>query len=186
MTLIGHNKGPTMEEGHSWRKHCWAEARRALLPTLPLEVVRLRVARARAIGLDYKTYATVRATTGQDIVAFLFSSNALRLFAPDPRLPPDRADRLAGVQACTRLAAIQRPLIPDQIQLADLDAAFAAPLPFATWGQVRTTLRAAVASHRLPAEGVLLIGDTQAEQGWTAAAALAGYLTADRFFGTAT
>ena len=99
MSFIGHNRGPTIDEGHSWRRHCWTEARRTLLPTLPLEVVRLRVARARAIGLDYRTYATVRATTGQDIVAFLFSSNALRVFAANPRLPQDRADRLAALAA---------------------------------------------------------------------------------------
>lgn len=182
MTMIGHNQGPTMEEGHSWRRHCWTEARRALLPTLPLEVVRLRVARARQIGLDYKTYATVRATTGQDIVAFLFSSNALRLFAPSPQLPPDRADRLADIAACMRLSAIHRPLTPDRIALPELDASFAAPLPFASWHEVRITLRQTVAGHRLPAEGVLVIGDTAAERDWVTAAAMAGYLSAERFF----
>jgi len=182
MSLIGHNRGPTMAEGHSWRKYCWAEARRALLPTLPLEVVRLRVARARAIGLDYKTYATVRASTGQDIVAFLFSSNALRLFAPAPRLPPDRAARLASIEACDRLAAIHRPLSAEQIQIPGIDTAFAAPHPFAIWREVRAILRAALSVRGLAPEGVLVIGDAGAEQDWPATAALAGYLPADRFF----
>ncbi|WP_295074341.1 hypothetical protein [Tabrizicola sp.] len=47
MTL-GHNGGPSLEGGVSWRKHCWSAARERLLPTLPIEVVRLRVKRAQA------------------------------------------------------------------------------------------------------------------------------------------
>lgn len=79
MGMIGHNNGPTMEAGASWRRHCWTTARQALLPTLPVEVVRTRVRRAKELGLDYRTYASVRAQTGHDVVAFLFSSNALRV-----------------------------------------------------------------------------------------------------------
>ncbi len=47
---IGHNGGPTLEPGAGWRRHAWSRARADLLPTLPLEVVRLRVARARNWG----------------------------------------------------------------------------------------------------------------------------------------
>ena len=65
MGEIGHNGGPSMEGGVSWRKHCWSSARERLLPVLPVEVVRLRVKRARALGLDYRTYAGVRAALGK-------------------------------------------------------------------------------------------------------------------------
>ncbi|MDH3263731.1 MAG: hypothetical protein OEM24_07010, partial [Paracoccaceae bacterium] len=68
-----------MEGGAGWRRHCWTKAREELLPTLPLEVVRLRVKRAAELGLDYRAYASFRASTGHDVVALLFSSNALRL-----------------------------------------------------------------------------------------------------------
>ena len=64
MAVIGHNGGPTLQPGAAWRSHCWRTARAALLPTLPIEVVRLRVNRARALGLAYKTYASVRAASG--------------------------------------------------------------------------------------------------------------------------
>ncbi len=57
MSGVGHNGGPSMEAGASWRRHCWRAAREALLPVLPVEVVRLRVRRAAALGLDYRTYA---------------------------------------------------------------------------------------------------------------------------------
>ena len=41
MAGIGHNNGPTMEAGESWRRHAWGKARARLLPVLPIEVVRL-------------------------------------------------------------------------------------------------------------------------------------------------
>ena len=62
MSGIGHNKGPTMEPGAGWRRYAWKRARAELLPKIPLEVVRMRVRRARELGLDYRTYAGVRAT----------------------------------------------------------------------------------------------------------------------------
>ena len=111
VSLAGHNGGPTLEAGKSWRRHCWREARAALLPTLPIEVVRLRVRRAAEIGLDYKTYAGVRASTGHDIVAFLFSTNALRLLAPRPMLPADRAAKLEKIAKCGKIALVQAPLV---------------------------------------------------------------------------
>ena len=100
---IGHNGGPSVSEGESWRRHCWTAARAALLPTLPIEVLRTRVKRAADLGLDYKTYASVRAATGHDVVACLFSSNALRVSLVRPVMPEARALKLAEVQ-CGRLA----------------------------------------------------------------------------------
>lgn len=131
---IGHNGGPSMEAGASWRRHCWTEARAALLPTLPVEVVRLRVKRAAELGLDYRTYASVRAASGHDVVAFLFSSNALRLLAPAPALPPDRAAHLAAIRACGRLALAVAPLSPERVEMAArgaIDAAYPAPVHLA-------------------------------------------------------
>ena len=81
---LGHNKGPTLERGASWRRYAWTRARSELLPTLPIEVARRRVRRARELGLDYKAYAGIRASTGRDIVALLFSTNALRLARDAP------------------------------------------------------------------------------------------------------
>ena len=50
MAGIGHNRGPGM--GSSFRAHCWSVARREILGArLPIEVVRLQVDRAKALGL---------------------------------------------------------------------------------------------------------------------------------------
>ncbi len=182
MAEIGHNRGPSLEGGVSWRKHCWASARAALLPTLPIEVVRLRVKRAKALGLDYKTYAGVRAATGHDVVAFLFSSNALRVSVLRPVMPEARAGKLAEVQ-CGRLALAVIPLTPGMLEAANpvLDGAWPAPYALAGFGEVRERLRAALG--KVPGDQVILVGDLGLERDWCAAGRLAGYLPAERYFG---
>jgi hypothetical protein len=183
MADIGHNRGPSLEGGASWRKHCWTAARAQLLPTLPIEVVRMRVRRAKELGLDYKTYAGVRAATGHDVVAFLFSSNALRVSVLRPAMPGDRVAKLAEVR-CERMALVVSPLTPGLLEVTNpvvLDWAFPAPYALATFGEMRERLRAALG--RLPSDQVLLVGDLALERDWCAAGRLAGYLPAERYFG---
>lgn len=184
MTGIGHNGGPSLEPGFGWRKHCWTAARAKLLPSLPLEVVRLRVRRAAELGLDYRTYASVRAATGHDVVAFLFSSNSLRLLPPQPVLPQVQADRLAVLRDCGRLALAVRPLTPGAVLAAAgglIDAAHPAPALMGPWGESGAAIRAALGS--VPGDRVILVGDMALERDWCAAGRLAGYLSAERFFG---
>lgn len=187
MTRVGpgHNNGPTMEPGTAWRKHCWSRARKQLLPTLPIEVVRGRVRRAAEIGLDYRTYATVRATTGQDIVAFLFSSNALRLFRADQALQATRADKLNAVHDCARLGAAQPPLRPDDLlaQASVIDRAMAAPRFTDSAAVSRDKLAAFLADGRLAPKSVLVVGETGAERDWSLHARMAGFLDGARYFG---
>ncbi len=185
MAGIGHNRGPTLEPGFGWRRHCWQEARAALLPTLPIEVVRLRVKRAAEIGLDYRTYASIRAASGHDVVAFLFSTNALRLMPPRPALPEARRARLAAMARTGRAALAQAPLTPSAVTAlapALLDHAAAAPAPFAPWAEIRAALATALAAGGWPRAGTVLVGDTGDERDWAAAARLAFYLPAERVF----
>ncbi len=182
MAEIGHNGGPTMEAGASWRRHCWQAARERLLPVLPIEVVRTRVKRAAALGLDYRTYAGVRAATGHDLVAFLFSSNALRASALRPAMPEARAAKLAAVDA-GRWGLAVAPLEAGAMAAANpvLEACSPAPFALARWAEVRAALRAALGT--VPPDRVLLVGDHALEAEWCAAGRLAGYLPADRYFG---
>jgi len=184
---IGHNNGPSMDRGVSYRRHCWTKARKQLLPSMPIEVLRGRVRRAREIGLDYKTYATVRATTGRDIVAFLFSTNALRLFREAQTLEQVRAEKLAGVIACERRALTIAPLTPDMVLAGQghvLDSAAAAPGVHNVWSKAVIVMDAARGAG-LPADAVLMVGDTTLEREWSQAGRLAGYLDAARFFAPA-
>jgi hypothetical protein len=189
MPGIGHNRGPAMDDGVAWRRHCWTVAREALLPHLPLEVVRLRVRRARELGLDYRVYATARETSGRDIIVFLFSSNALRVFRPGEPLPADRAAKLAAIRDCARTLLAHRPIdaarLAAEIAARDrlrFDGAAPAPRFAAPWAQVRAEVLAALAPSRIPPGAVMLVGDTAAEREWVEAARLGSYLAADRYF----
>ncbi len=179
---IGHNGGPEMA-GLSWRSHCWRAARARLVPTLPLEVVRLRVRRAAELGLDYKTYAGIRASTGHDLVAFLFSSNALRVLRAGQALPADRAGKLADIRSARLIGLAVPPLQAQALaEVAPLLAqTHSAPPLLGSFTQARSQLRAALG--KTPSDTVLLIGDHGLEADWCAAGRLAGYLPADRYFG---
>lgn len=182
MAGIGHNGGPELT-GTGWRKHCWQAARAALLPTLPIEVLRNRVKRAQELGLDYKTYAGVRAASGHDVVAFLFSSNALRVTVKTLALSEDRQARLRAMANCGRLALSVAPLAPETLIRAGaglIDAAHPAPRPFGSFAEARAAIRAARGDHK--ADGVILVGAAPFEAEWCAAGNLAYYLPAERLF----
>lgn len=181
MSGIGHNGGPTMERGRGWRRYAWKRARAELLPKMPIEVVRRRVKRARELGLDYKAYAGIRAATGRDVIALLFSDNALRLLA-DARVPADRAAHLAGLRDVDALTLVHPPFAPEAVLAANpvLSGVDRAPGFAASWPQVRA--RVLDLKGALPADGVVVIGETWLERDWCEAARLAGYIPAERYF----
>jgi hypothetical protein len=186
MSTIGHNGGPSMEPGFGFRKLAWTKARAALLPTLPLEVVRIRVDRAKRLGLPYRTYATIRATSGRDIVAFLFSGNALDLRVGQAELPPAVAERVAGLGgAVERIGAIYAPAPPEAVLAANpglFEGVGPAPGFIAGWRETRDGLRGLLAGRRLPADAVLLVAATGVERGWSAAAGFGGVIDRDVIF----
>ena len=182
--MIGHNGGPTMQPGAAWRAHCWRAARAALLPTLPIEVLRLRVKRAKALGLEYKTYASVRAASGHDVVAFLFSSNALRVHALAPTMDAAHTARLLAAQDCSHIGLAVAPLGPGLLQAANpdsLQATHPAPYVLAKFRDQAQHIRAAVGV--LPRAGVVLVGDHGLEHDWMVAGRLAAFIPAEHFFG---
>ena len=98
-------------------------------------------------------------------------------------MPEARADKLAQVR-CGRLALAVAPLTPGMLETANpgvLDAAHAAPYALAGFGEVRDRLRQALG--KVPSDQVILVGDLGLERDWCAAARLAGYLPAERYFG---
>ena len=173
-----------MEAGQTWRTHCWTKARKSLMKTLPIEILRVRVARAAEIGLDYKSYASIRAASGHDVIAFLFSSNALRVLPANKAMPQDRVLKLDAMQNISRLAALHAPLkaLPDDAPSMD---SFIAPNFRHSWGETREIILGQVHARKLPRDGVVVVGDTSHERAWSEAARLAGYVSAERFFGPA-
>ena len=188
MSGIGHNGGPTIERGQRWRAYQWRQAQKALMPkTIPLAIVKMRLRRAPELGRDYKTYAAIRQATGRDICAFLFSSNALGIIGPgQPRIPEPRADKLAGLKGAGRLALVYLPHDPTAVAAAEevIDAATRAPDLRMPWSGVRAHLGAFVRDRHLVGDQVVIVGDTALEAEWTTAARAAGYVSAERYFGT--
>lgn len=179
---IGHNRGP-VTAGAGFRAHCWRIARAELLgPRLPVEVVRSQVRRAAALGLDYKTYAGVRATTGRDLVAFLYSSNALGVFRD--RVPPAPAlvARVAASAGVPHLGA--GPGIAPEWLAAALGARSAMALPQfgSSWAAMRTGMKRWLQDQGLPGDAVLMIGETDHEREIMTAGGLAGFIAGHSFF----
>jgi hypothetical protein len=183
--MIGHNRGPELDGEVAWRRFAWSKARAALLPTLPIEVVRLRVKRAAELGLPYKTYAGVRASTGRDLIGFLFSNNALRVLRQGQTLPADVAARLARLVGTDRTAIVHRPLTVGDIG-PPCDAAYAAPKFTDPWPVMRDTITGIIRDRGRPSDGYLLIGETDDERAWAEAGRTAGFLPGQRYFNTRT
>ncbi|MFC3528325.1 hypothetical protein ACFOMH_09055 [Paracoccus mangrovi] len=178
---IGHNRGPGM--GSGFRAHCWTVARRELLgASLPIEVVRVQVRRAKSLGLDYKTYAGVRATTGRDLVAFLYSSNALAVFRPDQPVGAVERARIASVAASPHLGCAPG-LAPEALgrQIGAVSARDLVPFG-SSWARMRDEMKAWLRAQGLPGDAVLMIGETEHEREMMTAGGLAGFLTGQRFF----
>lgn len=184
MAGMGHNGGP-QTEGIAWRTHCWKTARAKLMPVLPIEVVRLRVERAKDLGLPYKTYAGLRAASGHDIIAFMFSSNTLRV-TPAHTIPADLAAKLHSLRQVGRIGLAQTGQ-PDALITANfgiLDSAGKAPRPFAPFREAVGALRTAMG--KLPGDQVVLIAsDAPWEREWLAAGKLGGMVSAEQFFAMA-
>lgn len=177
---IGHNGGPG--PGSGFRTHCWSVARRDLLGArLPIEVVRLQLRRAQALGLNYKTYAGVRATTGRDLVAFLYSSNALGVFRAGQPVPAPEAARIAASAAQPHLGCA--PGVPVQLgQQIHAVSARALPPFGASWSAMRHEMKHWLRAQGLPGDAVLMIGETAHEREMMTAGGLAGFVSGQAFF----
>lgn len=187
MSGIGHNKGPTLDAGYSWRKHSWSKARADLLPKLPIEILRRRVKRAQELGLPYKTYASVRASTGRDVVGFLFSNNALRVLRAHDRIAPRHADKLRSLVSVEKLALSHATVSVENLMARAGEAGVAlrvseAPRFNAPWQSIRSAVSVPLRDAGLPGDGVLVVGDTTHERLWCDAGRLAGFLSSDTYF----
>lgn len=181
MAGIGHNSNwdPV---GYRGKLTAWRKARESLVEArMPIEVVRRRVARAKELGIDYKAYASLRAATGQDVVALLFSSNALRMMK-EAKLPTDRAAKLADV-AATRAVLVHKPLNAlEAAVLAQIDTAADAPAFTLSWQEMAVHLRSNLKEMNIRPSSAVFVGDNSFEEEWWVAARAAGYIPASRYF----
>ncbi|MEM9430583.1 MAG: hypothetical protein AAGA32_13945 [Pseudomonadota bacterium] len=191
MAGIGHNKGPSIEPGASWRRYAWGRARASLIGArLPIEILRLRVARAEALGLAYPTYARVLMGSGRDIVGFLFTCDALGLrLQRRLEIPEAVRDKLAGVVGADLLAFAPEGEDPglfrqELTEVSGLAISASGPTPQAEAPprKIGAAVRTVLAEAGLPGKGVVLIGARTAEEAWVTPGRLGSFLVARDYF----
>jgi hypothetical protein len=151
------------------------------MPTLPIEVVRLRVKRAAELGLPYKTYAGIRASTGHDLIGFMFSTNALRVLQAGQSVPEPIRSRIDALKDCAGVGLLHAGIAAQQI-VPPLQAAHRAPPPLASWARTRDHLKSIVRQIGKPADRFVLVGDTPLEREWAEIVQAAGYLSHTQYF----
>jgi hypothetical protein len=178
MSSIGHNNPPGSK---GWQKHCWKVARAELLPRLPIETLKTRIARAKALGLPYKTYASIRAGTGRDVIGFLFSENGLKADIRTVTLPHAHAKRLETLPVTRVLLGHEtaRPFLSRDPQI--LDALEPAPAVSANWAETRDAIKSTLRAQKLPGQAVILVG-THPQEPWAHAGQLARFINSHDYF----
>ena len=58
-SLIGHNRGPSLDPDSGWRGFCWRKAHAKAWTTPLREIALARLARAEALGISYREYTAV-------------------------------------------------------------------------------------------------------------------------------
>lgn len=181
---LGHNNGPAMDAGRSWRIHAWRRAKANMSSArLSPATVKRHVARAKELGLGYREYAAIQASAGRDVCGFLFSSNALDIAFGRHRVSQPKAEKLEAIRHAMRIALVHAPRSPEAVAEANaaLDAAYRAPRFLTSFPEMRDVL--AVAQGRLPANGLVVVG-TGLESEWVIAGRLGAFLSVDQYFGT--
>ncbi len=185
---IGHNNGPQAAAGAGFRRHCWKKARAGLVRTVPLEIVRIRMRRAKELGLAYPQYASILTGSGRDVIAFLFTHEGLRLkLARRLEMPDPVRQKLADLIRCDRLALAPEGEVPTEFltelsEVSGLSFQGCGRMPGAGWGRAREDILATLQPLGLPPAGVVLIGSRDAEHQWCTAARLGGYLKQQAYF----
>jgi hypothetical protein len=187
---IGHNEGPPLDPGQSWRRHCWNKAHRELWKPPPVEVVRRRMARAARLGLSYQRYATIL-ICGNTVEGILFAAGTVTGGAVGPPGRTAVEGKLAAISDCQRLLLAGGEEIR-VFEGADPEcrALFHGIVPVSSPDLLaqppskpdRDALRASLRERVLASDTVILVGKGACGPAWVAAARLGGFVTAGEFF----
>jgi hypothetical protein len=193
MASIGHNGGPK-RLGLGWQKHCWTQSRKALIGKhIPIEVVRMRIRRARELGLEYPQYASILLGTGRDVVGFLFTVDGLHLKLRKRLEMPDVVqDKLRGLEQVSLMGFSPSGEAPEAFRVEVSDVAgvpFASVAPEAEgllgWSAAKAAVRAVLDPLQLPSDAVVMVGTQDHEAHMVQAAKMARFISSEDYFGRA-
>ncbi|SOH95584.1 hypothetical protein SAMN06273572_11279 [Monaibacterium marinum] len=186
---IGHNKPP--ESATGWTRHCWTRARADLVgERLPIDMLRVRMARARQLGLSFPQYRSILLGGGRDVTAFLFTVEGLHLrLQRELSMPDPVRSKLAEVSNCGLMAFAPSGEVPEQFrqEVSEVSgvrftAAGAEPEQSAGWRASRDAVHNLLRSEGLAAQTVVMIGNSARETGWADAAQLVKFIPRAEYF----
>lgn len=161
---IGHNLGPLLD-GYGFRVVAWRKARAETFPRQPVEVVRRQVQRAAELGLSYRRYALIRATTGRDLQALIVTG----------RLEASEAAKLSTLRA----VALLRLGPAEGLDWAEIAPR---PAPAVPLMEAARAVRGLATGAGLACDAVAMIGFGARERAWAEAALLAGFIDRRDYF----
>jgi len=99
MSGIGHNRGPSIHtpdpapDPAGMRLYAWRKAHRAAFRAPSVEALKIRTARANALGLTYRDFTLVLLDRGRNLTTliFAFAGVLVRRMRPDVLMPGVRA-----------------------------------------------------------------------------------------------
>jgi hypothetical protein len=183
-----------MKTGLGWQRHCWTKARKDLLgKAIPIEIVRMRIKRARELGLSYPQYASIMLGSGRDIVGFLFTVDGLQLrLRKQLEMPDVVQDKLQSLRKCNLAAFAPSGEHPETFrielqQVAGVPFSATAPEPECdvNWPAARNAIRAVLDPLKLPGDAVVMIGTCDMEKQWAMAGKIARFIPASEYYSDA-
>jgi phosphoglycolate phosphatase-like HAD superfamily hydrolase len=169
---IGHNGGPELPTLQSWIVHSWRKAHAKAWKTPSIEIVRMRCARARKLGLSYRDYTSVILDRGRHLQAAVF------VLAVAEIAGNDHVHKKLLSLRCPVLIITNDPpekllrLCPNVVAVASYFEG--APNP--------TTLRETLTSHAISPMETFLVGSREQDSYLAQTAGLAKFIPAERYF----
>lgn len=209
---IGHNQGPPLDAGRSWKRVCWKKAQQAAWKSPGVETVRRRSRRARELGLTYRQYSVVLLDRGVHLSALFFDlgGTLLRVEADEIHVDPwglvqplsGVVEKLAQLKNCKVFVVTNQAGIATGLLTAEQALGFISQLD-GLCGGVLTDQRVCgdppgsgsrfrkpepgmvlelLAEHRLAASAAVMVGDSENDRVCANAAGLALFLWAWDYF----
>jgi len=211
---IGHNQGPPLDQPTGgWARHCWRQAHKKAWRSPPLEVVRLRAARAAELGLSYHDYSAILLDRGGQPKALIFDLGGTLVATRNDEIETDRQGRiralpgviekLSALRNCRVFVVTNQAGVAERLITAEQAHGFIHQLNALCGGIImdhRICMEPAesdspfrkpqpgmvldlLAAHHLTAGAAVMIGDSESDRRCAEAARLARFLWAWDYFG---
>ncbi len=171
---IGHNGGPEIQSSQSWVVHSWRVAHAEAWKTPSIEIVRMRCARARNLGLGYREYTSVIMDRGRHLQAAVIILDGLDFAGNGGVLKKLSALKCPVLIIANDPLGQLKKLCPNAINIISGDRITRDPM----------ALRNTLAHHGIHPLEAFLVGSREQDRTYAQAAGLAKFIRAQTYFST--